>query len=62
MWKTGWKILLVLLLVALLVSFRGRNAEAKKDADFVKAGLQTEWKPYFWGTGFSLQLSGDPIL
>lgn len=42
MWKMGWKILLVLLLVALLVTFRGKNAEAKKDAEFVRIEMMSQ--------------------
>ena len=44
MWKTGWKVLLVLLLVAVLVSFRSRDTSARKGAEFVRS------KEYVSGT------------
>lgn len=35
MWKTGWRLLLILLLVAFFVSFGGREAAAKRGAELV---------------------------
>ena len=42
MWKTGWKLLLILLLAAVLVSFRGRDAAAKKGAELIQNSGQQQ--------------------